>query len=420
MDGDGNHSTTNTVRFTYVVYDRLTLSMTGEGGFSPNYSNAVLMLGKVYTLTAQPRSGYVFSNWTGSFLCETSTLKFTMQSNLAFQANFIPSPFLAAKGKYAGLFFDPANPSTNAGYFTASLLSTGTFSSSLAMPCGTYSFSGKLSLTGGYSNSVARTGLTPLQVQLQADLASGEMIDGSIGDGSWTVPLLAYRGVYSTNSPAPQGGKKYTLAFSGSEDPAQPAGFGSGAASVDASGNVSFTGTLGDGTAITASTLVSRGGLWPLYSSLYSRKGIVLGWLGFTNAPDSDLAGWLFWVKTARASTNYYPLGYTNVLEAIGSRYAFTNGIPLLSATNGVVVFDGGNLAGSLTNGYVLGANNRFTTTNKMSLTVLTNSGLFKGGFINPANSKSNVLNGALLQKQNAGYGGFLGTNRSGSVFLGP
>jgi hypothetical protein len=45
---------------------------------------------------------------------------------------------------------------------------------------------------------------------------------------------------------------------------------------------------------------------------------------------------------------------------------------------------------------------------------------LFQGSVINPATGKPIAVKGALLQKQNLGFGYFLGTNQTGSVFLGP
>jgi hypothetical protein len=45
---------------------------------------------------------------------------------------------------------------------------------------------------------------------------------------------------------------------------------------------------------------------------------------------------------------------------------------------------------------------------------------MFKGSVINPATGKVMPVNGALLQKQDIGYGSFLGTNEGGSVFLRP
>jgi uncharacterized repeat protein (TIGR02543 family) len=65
---------------------------TGWGTLSPNYSNAVLEIGKSYTMTAKPPSGFAFTNWTtcaGEVLTNNPMIRFVMQSNLCLQANFV-------------------------------------------------------------------------------------------------------------------------------------------------------------------------------------------------------------------------------------------------------------------------------------------------------------------------------------------
>ena len=92
LDVAGNASATNRVSCIYVVSGPLTLQTVGKGTLSPNYSNAVLEIGRTYTLTAVPGTGLVFSNWTaglgGPVVTNKPTLKFVMQSNLVWAANF--------------------------------------------------------------------------------------------------------------------------------------------------------------------------------------------------------------------------------------------------------------------------------------------------------------------------------------------
>jgi len=91
--------------------------------------------------------------------------------------------------------------------------------------------------------------------------------------------------------------------------------------------------------------------------------------------------------------------------------------VQLLNWTNGVLELAGGNLPQNLTNNAVLAAN-KLTGTNSLGLTITNASGVFGGSLVNPANSKPLLLNGVLLQKAGSGYGNFLGTNQSGSLFL--
>jgi hypothetical protein len=166
---------------------------------------------------------------------------------------------------------------------------------------------------------------------------------------------------------------------------------------------------------------VSQQGLWPFYASLYSGNGLILGWLTFTNEASDDINGLVGWIKLAQPTAKFYPVGFTNGTEAIGSKYVFTNGIPVLNFSTGQVWLVYGNLPESFTNRIAFGANKVTNlSSNKLSLTLTTSSGLLKGSVVNPATGKAILINGAVLQKQNFGSGTFLGTNQSGRVFFGP
>ncbi len=110
MDTTGNKSTTNSVSFQFVVTNQLQVRMTGRGTISPNYSNAWLEIGRNYSITSAPASGFVFSNWVTStnWIGGTSTTKtnlpFMMASNLALQVNFldVTKPTLSISAPTAG------------------------------------------------------------------------------------------------------------------------------------------------------------------------------------------------------------------------------------------------------------------------------------------------------------------------------
>ena len=137
-----------------MVSDRLTLLTVGSGRVSPNYSNAVLEVGKSYKLTATAGSGNVFSNWVGSVLgstvisSEAASLTFTMRSNLVLQANFIPSPFSPAKGTYNGLFSETNRAQESSGMLSLSLTANGAYSGSLERGRDKYPFTGKFDVGG--------------------------------------------------------------------------------------------------------------------------------------------------------------------------------------------------------------------------------------------------------------------------------
>ena len=88
MDYAGNKSTTNSVNFVYVISAPLQVQIVGKGTISPNYSNAILEIGKSFSMTATPGGGFSFVNWTGSQTTNGATITFLMASNLSFTANF--------------------------------------------------------------------------------------------------------------------------------------------------------------------------------------------------------------------------------------------------------------------------------------------------------------------------------------------
>jgi len=94
MDTAGNSSTTNSVSFDYVVTNQLDVRAIGLGTLSPNYSNAWLEIGRNYSMTATPASGFVFTNWItsinwlGGVMTNKASVQFMMQSNLTLQVTF--------------------------------------------------------------------------------------------------------------------------------------------------------------------------------------------------------------------------------------------------------------------------------------------------------------------------------------------
>jgi len=423
IDISSNISATVTRTFTYVLSSPLDLSTTGEGRVSPNYSNAFLEIGGNFTITATPASGSIFSNWTGSITATTPKLSFTMESNMVLQANFVPNPFTPVKGNYAGLFYDTNGIAiSNAGYFSAVLADKGTFSSKWQFAGATYSLAGAFLADGTFSNAIVRRGLSPLTVQLQLDLSGAETITGTISDGNWAAQLIANHAHFSKTVPAPQAGS-YTLVIPGNVDPAlAPGGNGIGTVKVDTAGNITFAGTLGDGTKVSQRTFVSKDNQWPFFVSLYAKQGLFIGEFTFdTNQPDTDLSGFGSWIKSPQPTSKFYPAGFAlGPVAVLGSQYSFTAGVPLVNWTDGQIILENGNLSDSINNGLSIDTNNKITGTNKLALSFTTATGLFHGTVINPDTGKPISVNGALLQKQDLGYGYFLGTNQTGSVFLGP
>ena len=110
VDVAGNTSPTSSVSVFYLVTNQLRMRATGLGTVSPNYSNAWLQIGRNYSMTATPASGFVVTNWTistnwlGGVVTNNAVVQFMMQSNLTLQANFadVTKPTITITSPTAG------------------------------------------------------------------------------------------------------------------------------------------------------------------------------------------------------------------------------------------------------------------------------------------------------------------------------
>ncbi len=428
-DAAGSYSSTNTVRFTFVRNSPLSLVTNGLGSITGNFKGNLLEIGRGYTVKAVPGTGQVFSNWVGSVTSGSAVLNFVMQSNMVLQANFIPNPFLRAKGTYNGLFYEPNRAHDHSGFFTLALSAGGSYSAKLQVGTTSYSTAGQFMVAGTSSQTVARRGMGPWTLTMALDLAGAQQLTGSVGDGQWLADLTANRAVFdAATNPATQHLGKFTILIRGGEntDAAFPGGDGYGTAMVDASGRLTLAGSLADGSALAQTVPLSRTGDWSLYVPLYSGKGSALGWLTFdTNQPAGGLQGELSWIKPAQGKALLYPNGFTNLVMAAGSRYTSAVGLTnrIIPLTNGVLSLERGNLGAPLTNQITLSPAHQVIDTslsNKLSLTLTLSSGVFKGSITPAGTTRRLPVQGAIFQDLGAGYGYFLGTNQSGRVYFGP
>jgi hypothetical protein len=239
----------------------------------------------------------------------------------------------------------------------------------------------------------------------------------------WEAPLLGDRCTFDgkTNS-APFAGS-YTIIFPGQDDGNDgPEGHGYGTVKIDAKGQASLAGTLADGAKISHKATLSVEGQWPLHVPLYSGGGSILSWLTVADRPEDDLTGRLSWIKPALRKARQYPGGFTNETMVIGSSYVrpASSTDPVINLTDSEIYFEGGHLLMAIINPITLTANKVINRgDNKLSLSISTSSGLFKGSVQDPATGKSHKFYGALLQKQDRGSGFLLGADRSSRVVLG-
>jgi hypothetical protein len=79
----------------------------------------------------------------------------------------------------------------SAGYFTAKVTDRGAYSGKLTLAGRAYVLSGGFDSAGRATATIARPGLSPLNVQLQVDLSGGDQIRGRVATGGWSAELLA-------------------------------------------------------------------------------------------------------------------------------------------------------------------------------------------------------------------------------------
>jgi hypothetical protein len=329
--------------------------------------------------------------------------------------------FASAQGTYTGLFYETNGVTpVSAGYFAATLTSKGTFTAKLTLGGRSYPVTGTFDNSGKANAMISRGIISALRVQLQLDVSGGSQIKGTVSDSHWIADLLADR---LSNAKAGKPSRTYIMRIPGDvEGVNAPGGDGFGSVTIDAAGNLNWSSSLADGTKVTQKTTVSARGVWPLYASLYSGKGCMVGWI---NVATNTLDGQLVWVKGSGVTGNAYKSytqGFTNRIQATG--------MPYVKPAAGAGVFDWAGNPGEVsfsssasppwTNSVRLELNNLVTdqSGHKLNLTITSSSGLFRGSIVNPDTGKAMQFQGALFQDWKVGLGYYLDSNESGKVLL--
>ena len=419
-----NVETNETVEVTFTnippVNTNFTLVVSGNGTVSPKPGSTQFRTGGKYALTATAGKGSLFAGWVSNGIVVSMTPRYTciVLTNLALQAVFVTNPFTPLVGVYRGLFYDTNGAAEDSsGAFTATVSGSGAYSARLTGGAGNYAFSGQFSLESNALKTIPRTGLTSITVQLQLG-SSNQPMTGTVSDGSWTAELVAVPVAFSRTNPTPLAGK-YTMVIPGNTNTSvEPNGNGFGAVTVSKLGAVTFAGTLGDGTAASAASIVSGEGTWPFYVPLYGGKGFILGWLNFTNV--GTIGGQTGWFKLAQPTAKFYPDGFTTAAQVAGSTYQYTNGLPQLGFSTGLLSLESGGLSDVITNSVALGLTFHVTGSNSVNMTFNNSSGLFKTSVTDPSTGKPVVVKGVVLQNQDYGAGLFVNQNETGNALLTP
>ena len=403
-----------------------TVITNGNGQIWPSLDPQRLVMGRKYKLTAYPGLNQEFTGWTGSFTSASPSLSFVMTSNLVLQANFIPSPFISVAGTFNGLFYESDEVrQASAGFWNLALNRRGYYSGWLRLGGNRHTFAGRLGFDCQATNRIPRAKASALLLNFAIGTDDDRArLAGWISDGSWASELRGYRTIFhSTTNPAPFAGS-YTIALPGQiGNPASPAGDGYGSFSVLRNGQVLLRGTLGDKTEVNQTAWVSEGGLWPLHASLYEGRGQILGWLRFKDRDQDDVRGEVRWIKPPNSKAKYYPAGFSEGGDAIGSRYQSPVGTnSVLAATNATIAFSGGNLPSDFANTIRLGTGGKATnlSSNQLTMNFTLSRGTYSGTVVDPASGAKRSFQGVVLQKRNEGFGLLTGTNQTSRVRMVP
>ena len=252
----------------------------------------------------------------------------------------------AAAGLYDGLLFAQSDPTELIGAISSLQLSPpragtnlgGTLSGSMILNGRVFALRGAFDVGGIYSAFLPQTDGTTLAITLQLvrchpDL--GYAIQGTVSwNGLNATVILPKAPFHATLNPLPAplaatGAYTFVVPSLSGSGALEPGGDGWATATLNASGTLSLTGTLGDGTRFTETAYLSTEGTAALSIPLYATNP-GKGWLGarltFRNLPSvSDFDGPVRWLKgldtRAPQRERLYPNGFDLQLTGIGNRY---------------------------------------------------------------------------------------------------
>jgi hypothetical protein len=396
-------------------------------GYKLHYGTLSRSYNHVLSVGAEARGAIPgLSPGTTYFFAVTSVTLSGTESDYSDEISYtVASPPGTSAGggpvQYCGLFYESDQVRQGrAGEVVLSATRGARYSGYLQMGSARLPFHGQFDAQGQATNWLARQGLGGLRLQFH--LTGDEQLQGTIAGDTWVADLSADHPLLNSKSnPSPFQGA-YTLVIPGSDQngPALPFGHSFGLVHIDAAGRVRLALSLADGTKQSLSAWLSPQARWPLYAPLYAGQGLLLSWLSFTNRLTDDFHGALSWLKPANRLARYYPAGFTNAVQALGSDFSPASGLSRQSSTDVVLSFMGGNLAADFakslpvkSSGYV-----SFISSNWLSVAFSASSGAFRGLVKDPSSGKLLPFAGALFQKVHTGYGFLLDGDRSSRVLL--
>lgn len=293
-------------------------------------TEARLLIGRQYALTAAPGAGSLFDHWSSNApLTAAQTrsprLEFTMTENLNLTAHFVINPFVSVQGKYIGLLTS-AN-SGMPGFLSGNLTANGGFSLKAKFGSITVPIKGRFSNDGHYHRLIVIDGLSYfIDLTLNVTGLGARTITGTIAVGKTSLEVKAELSPFrKSGMPLPAeliGPFNFLLpASSDTTDPDYPTALGFGRLTTTTAGTGKLVGKLADGTPFSGGTLVSAEGRCPLFVSLYGSVGWISGWATLDPSQiDHDLSGLLNWKKPSTPQSTVHRAGFAGQSQLLGAR----------------------------------------------------------------------------------------------------
>ncbi len=331
--------------------------------------------------------------------------------------------FATEKGSFNGMVFDGQGDLTGNGILKVTVGAGGSFTGMLSLAGKDYRLVGAFNAEGVWQGTVAHLpGGLSVTANLQLSLGGTNEITGSVMTPGTEETVTALRDNYNKAGTIAPEKPTYTMQLT-STNAGAPNGTGFATITVDTAGNVRAVGRLGDGTPFSVSSVLSDGGSWPFYASLYKSAGYVAGTLTFESVSGTALDGALYWTRPS-SSILGGPQAFAGNLIAAGYEYVppLAAGSPELTLLqgSGSIKLSGGVLSSlneTLTDHLMLATNGSPLVSGSVALklSVVRKSGLFLGsariGITKPVS-----FSGVVLQPLDEGAGLFLTPTVTGDV----
>jgi hypothetical protein len=339
-------------------------------------------------------------------------------------------------GTYHGIIENHADINGNLGSrFEVTTTGKGTYTGKIISGAVAQSFAGSLIITPAdplHPRIVAvlpRAGMAALTLDVVLDEVANTL-GGTLTDGSATLPVMAWRNVWSAAKKASAFKTLHTFCLEqGNADPDLPWGYGYGSFTVaENTGVLTVAGKLADGNAVTTATFIGPQGEVILYQSLYGGRGSFHGVLTVTagaTPADNTLAGAGTWFKLPslpvstetvfRGGFAPTPIGIDGAAYPAPAPGAVVMGLPNV-ADNARLSFTGGgledeakefsidfNLLNPSATGLTSVATFPLANPNRVTLNVNSATGIFTGSFTlpdaTPALNRTVLLQGQIVKR---------------------